>query len=90
MVPATTPPVMPAMHSSRPQFSLTKLDFRPSTASVCLANEPYHCMMAWRRKPLQNSTPAMVRMMGLVSILLEDRDRAQARTRRRRWWRRRC
>ncbi len=72
---------MPAMHSSSPQFSYTKPDFRPSTASVCLAKILNHCMIDWRKKPLQNSMTRDGHDDRVAQHHAEDLGRPQARAR---------
>lgn len=64
MTPANMPPVMPATHSSMPQLAATNDSPRP----VAFANLGYHCMMALRMKPLQNSMQRMMMMARLVSM----------------------
>ena len=60
-MPATTPPKIPARHCIIPQLSATKSWPR---IPVWVEKIAYQSINAERTKPLQNSTPAMIRITG--------------------------
>ena len=68
MMPANMPPVMPATHEQHAPVARRR---SRRLMPVAFANVGYHWMIALRRKPLQNSMSAMIRIAGLLQHLLQ-------------------